>query len=205
MKKIKSVKKTRSAPLTSTVSPHNYAHLNEFVREVAGDEGLKIITCIGGEEVTDEKIEQNTQMKIAEIRSVLNHLHSYGLVEYRREKNMQTGWFTYTWKLNPNRALQNFITIKKKEYNALKVKLEQGDGAQIYRCQKQCKSLEFENAMEFNFRCPSCNCRLNIIDQEDELKKLEHKITILTNMYAPPVELIGKPTALGEKLTSFGR
>ncbi len=192
--------------LPKPIEKYKRNQLNEFVREIAGDEGLQIITCIGAAQVTDEKIEQDTKMKIAEIRSVLNHLHSYGLVEYKREKNMQTGWFTYTWKMNANQALQNFITLKKKEYDALKAKLDQGEGAQVYRCQKSCRPLEFEKAMEHSFKCPACNCRLNIVDQEDELKKLEGKINTLLSIHDPTSDVgIKLPSLSGEKMTTFNR
>ena len=180
-------------------------YLDVFVRELAGDEGCKIISCIGNTEVTDENIEQSTKMKIAEIRSVLNHLHSYGLVEYRREKNMQTGWFTYTWRLNANRALQNFISLKKREYETLKTRLEKGDGTQLYKCGKTCAMLEFEKAMESSFRCPGCKGKLNTIDETDELKKLEQKITALVTISnsAPVLPLPSSP--LSTKLTAFNK
>ncbi len=219
--KTKNPTKKTAAPLRSTALLKTTAQLqpaapldkfkqnqlNDFVREIAGEEGLQIISCIGPTEITDETIEQSTKMKIAEIRSVLNHLHSYGLVEYKREKNMQTGWFTYTWKLNTNRALQNFITMKKKEYDTLKMKLAQGEGAQIYRCQKSCSGLEFEKAMEHSFKCPACNCRLNIVDQEEELKKLEGKINTLLSIHTPVTDQATTklPPYTGEKLISFNR
>lgn len=184
----------------------NGEHISTFVREIAGEEGCKIISCIGGSEVTDEKIEQNTKMKIAEIRSVLNHLHSYGLVEYRREKNMQTGWFTYTWRLNPNRALQNFIASKRREYESLKTKLAAGDGTQIYKCGKACTTLEFEKAVEYSFRCPGCRGKLNVLDQEEELHKLEQKINTLVNIsVTTAAPETARPSVIGSKLTTFSK
>ncbi len=156
--------------------------LTLFIKELAGEEGVQIISCIGDSGTTDDKIEEVTKMKIAEIRSVLNHLHSYGLVEYTREKNLQTGWFTYTWRLNANRALQNFLVLKRREYEKLRTKLSSGDGVQLYRCQKSCNCLEFEKAIELGFRCPGCRGKLNVVDQEEELLKLERKITSLTSV-----------------------
>ncbi len=164
-------------------TPNNTnSYLTTFIKEVAGDEGLQIVSYIGESEVTDEKIEQHTKMKIAEIRSVLNHLHSYGLVEYKREKNLQTGWFTYTWRLNTNRALQNIILIKKREYEALKSKLENGEGAQLYKCGRKCCGLEFEKAIEHSFRCPDCKAKLNIVDHAEEMRELQQKIALLSSI-----------------------
>ncbi len=189
------VKNTKLKPVVKT---HRQKYVDSFVNEVAGKEGLKIVSCIGCEEVTDEKIEKQTKMKIAEIRSVLNHLHSYGLVEYKREKNLQTGWFTYTWKLNTNRALQNFVTIKKREYKQYKARLENGDGAQIYKCSKNCGGIEFEKAIEYSFRCPDCKGKLNIVNQEEEMKELEEKIEFLQKISKDYT-----PDELNKKVTNF--
>lgn len=204
MKKTAPLKKSVNAP---TNTQGDVGYIDNFVREIAGDEGCKIISCIGRSEVTDERIEQSTKMKIAEIRSVLNHLHSYGLVEYKREKNMQTGWFTYTWRLNPNRALQNFITAKKREYETLKTKLAAGDCAQAYKCSKLCAPVEFEKAVENSFRCLGCRGKLNALDQEEELRRLEQKISTLTTITSATPELATPPKTpgLGEKLTSFNK
>ena len=87
--------------------------LQSFVEESIGENGLMVFKSVG-DGATDELIENKTSLKLAEIRSLLNHLHSYGFVEYTREKNMQNGWFTYTWRLNSDRAMQNFLQIKKR-------------------------------------------------------------------------------------------
>ncbi len=189
--------KRKTLPKTSLPSQDEKGgQFNEFIRELAGDEGVSILACIGSEGTTDDKIENTTKMKIAEIRSILNHLHSYGLVEYAREKNLQTGWFTYTWKLNTNRALQNVLTNKRREYEQLRSKLSQGDGAQLYRCQKSCNCLEFEKAIEFSFRCPACRGKLNVVDQEEELRKMEKKINSLRSFadLTPDLTKLTTPT-----------
>ncbi len=155
--------------------PDFVRYLHEFVFESIGNKGLQILLCMG-DGATDEIIEEKTKLKIAEIRSILNHLHSYGFVEYTREKNMQNGWFTYTWKLNIDRAMQNFLLIKKREVEKLKSGLETEDGAVFYRCRKGCGKHDFDNAMEIRFRCPACNSDLKFLDNKQELKKAEVRI-----------------------------
>src|SRR3989344_7241720 len=89
--------------------------ITPFIKQVAGLKGMRIVKSIG-DGATDDKIEDDTKLKIPEIRSLLNVLHNHGIVEYAREKNLQTGWFTYTWKVNADRAFKNFISRKKGEY-----------------------------------------------------------------------------------------
>ncbi|MBI5228693.1 hypothetical protein HY991_01180 [Candidatus Micrarchaeota archaeon] len=152
--------------------------LESYIDEIAGKRGVKIVECIG-DGATDERIEQKTSIKIAEIRSILNHLHSYGIVDYVREKNLSSGWFTYTWRLCLDRALQNLLLVKKREYERLKNKLDFGVGYNIYCCKKGCMEIEFDAAMENRFRCMKCGGVLTQIDRQVEMKELEEKINII--------------------------
>jgi transcription initiation factor TFIIE subunit alpha len=150
-------------------------NISYFAREIAGNVGAKIVKSLG-DGVTDEKIEQKTSLKIPEIRSTLNKLHNFGIVEYTREKNAESGWYTYTWKLNIDRALRNFLSFKKKEYEELLRKANSLDGAVVYECRKGCIGLPFDAAIERNFSCPKCGSVLKCSGKERDLEKLEEKI-----------------------------
>lgn len=159
-------------------TPSSLKYLRQFVDEVAGEQGLKIANVVG-DGATDEKIEQKTSIKIAEVRSILNHLHSFGIVEYVREKNMTNGWFTYTWKLNQDRALQNFLAKKRKEHGELSKRLTSEAGVVFYKCRKGCSRMPFEHALDSRFRCPQCKALMTSSGGRDELKKLEGRIGVL--------------------------
>src|SRR3989338_10136364 len=128
--------------------------ITPFVKNVAGLKGLKVVTSIG-DGATDEQIEGKTNFKMAEIRALLNQLHEHGIVEYNREKNLQTGWFTYTWRVNTDRAFKNFITMKKSEYRELKGRIATQENTVFYSCTKECRRLPFDAAMESEFKCRS--------------------------------------------------
>ncbi len=149
-----------------------------YALEVAGSEGAQVAQTLG-DGATDEKIEKKTKMKVAEIRSVLNQLHEHGIVEYTREKNMTNGWFTYTWKINPDRAMRNFLTAKKREYEGLRSRAANEEGAQFYKCRKGCLRVPFDEAMEINFRCPECNGKMGFTANQGEMKAIEEKIGAL--------------------------
>ncbi len=151
-------------------------HLEAFIKEIAGKDGMYIIETIGDEGCTDEAIEQKTGIKIAEVRCILNHLHSYGVVEYRREKNMQNGWFTYTWNLNRERALSNYLSMKKREYDDLRARVAYAESACVYKCRKGCVRCEFDDAMENQFRCPKCKGMLRYENSEVDTRKIVERI-----------------------------
>lgn len=160
---------------------HGHEVLRGLVQGVAGESGGKILQNMG-DGATDEFIADKSGLKLAQVRSLLNHLHSYGIVEYTREKNIQTGWFTYTWRKNLGRFFQNFLTMKKKEYEGLRDQLSKAEGAQFYKCKKACVRMPFDRAMEIKFKCPGCRQVLNFVRSEDELAQLEHHIGALENV-----------------------
>jgi len=149
--------------------------ISDYVKNVAGMKGLKVVKSIGGG-ATDETIEDKTQFKMAEIRSLLNVLHNHGIVEYTREKNLQTGWFTYTWKVNADRAFKNFILVKKNEYVDLRKKISSEENTVFYQCRKACHRMPFDNAIETKFVCPKCDGKMNALDNAGQVGEYRKRL-----------------------------
>ncbi len=161
--------------------PANSANpFDELIQELAGKPGVKIVRSIPVAGATDSQIESTTKEKMADIRKILNVLHNYGAVEYTREKNMSSGWYTYTWKKTEARAIQNLLLVRKREFNSLKQKLSgDGENSFIYACSRECAPLAFSEAAENNFSCPHCKNGLKSHDATSKLLKLEKKISAL--------------------------
>ena len=160
-----------------------HPHLKTFILEVSGKKGLQVAQIVG-EGATDEKIEKKTngKYKMAEIRAILNQLHKHGIVEYVREKNLSNGWFTYTWQINPERATQNFLSAKRREYEDLHQKLSSEEGVLFYKCRNGCSKVAFDLAMETEFKCPDCNGKMKHADNRDELKEINQKLSALSQI-----------------------
>ena len=150
-------------------------YIREFINETIGEKGILVLENIG-DGATDELIEEKTKLKLAEIRSILNHLHSYGFVEYTREKNLINGWFKYTWREDIGKAKQNFLLYKKREYEKLRRFMKSAEETVFYKCRKGCAKLKFEDAFESKFKCPSCRHDLKYTNSVEELKKIEYEI-----------------------------
>ena len=148
---------------------------NEYVKNVGGRKGRGIVDAIG-DGATDEHIEKRTNYKMTEIRSLLNRLQDAGVVEYSRVKNMQSGWFTYTWRVNRTRATANYMTQLRRKYGELLRARETLNGAQIYKCPRGCAKIPFEEALEAAFRCPKCERKMRSVDASKERRELEKQI-----------------------------
>ncbi|VVB70150.1 Transcription factor E [uncultured archaeon] len=170
----KTVKKTteKKAAVKTT---EKYDHLYDFVQKISGDNGLKVFQIIG-DGVTDDVIEKKANIKVAEVRSILNHLHSFGVVDYSREKNLTTGWYTYTWKINEERAVQNYIQSLKKEKKMLAERASGLDNTVTFYSKKTGRSFSFEEAFENQFKCPETGNTLKEIDKNQERKSISKRI-----------------------------
>ncbi len=152
--------------------------INAYAMEIGGDRAVRIAQCLG-DGATDEKIEKKTKLKVAEIRAVLNQLHQHGVVDYTREKNMENGWFTYTWRIDADRAMRNLLSAKKQQYQKLRDQMQSEEGTLFYKCRKSCLRMAFDDAMESDFRCPECKGQMRYANNNGELKGLEQKIGAL--------------------------
>ena len=93
------------------------AYLNKLV----GEEGLRIVECIPGEEITDERLAELTGISLNTVRRTLYLLYEHRLAIYRRKRDPDSGWLTYLWQLCP----ENFDKALESEAKRLLRKLDE--------------------------------------------------------------------------------
>ena len=153
--------------------------VQDFVKRVGGDYGIDVLRIMAeaGEPVTDEYIAGFLGVKVTVVRTVLNRFHFWGVVDYDKERDPDTGWYTYTWKIRVDRlreALLNDIDEKEKE---IIEKLEELESFMFFECPEGHERVTFEVAMEMNFTCPVCGGPLKPIDAEKEKAELRNQLT----------------------------
>ncbi|MBN1328465.1 MAG: transcription factor [Candidatus Heimdallarchaeota archaeon] len=156
----------------------DYNLLESVVREIGGDEAVKVAALLDPtEETTDEAIAAGAEMKLNAVRKVLYRLYDARLAEFRRIRDKSTGWFIYFWRLKPNRVEELVISRKKTVYRKLKARLDYEEKYHFFKCdQDYCPRYTFDEAMENNFRCPECNGELRAFNNADIVKKLSEKV-----------------------------
>jgi len=90
-----------------------------------------------------------------------------------REKDSETGWYSYSWSLNHDR-MQRWATSQTNKLNSLCE-----DDGQYYFCPSCGMSSisNFEAASNWEFRCESCNRLLEFIDDK-KMNELMDKIRV---------------------------
>lgn len=153
-----------------------------YLINLVGEEGFKVVKNMPEGEVTDEKISQETDVLLNIVRRTLFILYENRLAVYRRERDSDSGWLTYLWKLDLDNLNSQLEIEAKKLLKNLKTKLEFENNKVFYVCEKQDGRFLFETAAELEFICPICGGELKFQENELTIKALKQRISQLEEM-----------------------
>jgi len=153
-----------------------------YLINLVGTEGYKVVRNMPKGEVTDEQIAEETGVLLNIVRRTLFILYENRLAVYRRERDTDSGWLTYLWKLDLSNLESQLELEAKKLLKNLKAKLEFEQDRVFYACDKQDVRVLFEQAAELEFKCPVCEGALEYQDNEPVIKALKLRIAELEKM-----------------------
>jgi transcription initiation factor TFIIE subunit alpha len=147
-----------------------------YISKLVGDDGIviveKMIESVPDIEVTDEKVAEISGINLNMVRKTLYILYENHLAQYRRERDKDSGWLTYLWKLD----LENTEHMVKNETRKLIKKLEirlAFENNEFYVCQSEPPHrLLFNLAMDSNFMCPVDQTSLVYLDNSEDKKAI---------------------------------
>jgi transcription initiation factor TFIIE subunit alpha len=162
------------------IAPHSHASrgmqgwktqllANPCVRQMlinlAGEHTLHVISEFQAQ-MSDEEIAKRTKLRTSDVRVVLNKLHSCGLVGYSRSRDKNSGWYSYVWKMNNDKA-KEIITHLMADSGFEHAEVTEGnEDGEFYKC-CNCdagKPIPFEEASNLYFKCASCGSNLEFRD-----------------------------------------
>lgn len=144
------------------------AQARQWLVELGGENTLEVIRNLPAVP-NDEELSKKLKIKVSDVRASLNKLHNEGLVTYIRDKNSETGWYSYAWLLNDEK-IRRWVDAKMQSTDMYKPQ----EGVEFYFC-KDCgldSAVKFEVAAEHSFKCPSCSSPLDFLD-EQKLEKFK--------------------------------
>ena len=150
-----------------------------YFMNLVGEEGYKVVKDMPEGEITDEKIAEVTEVSLNIVRRTLFILYENRLAGYRRERDTDSGWLTYLWKLDMSHLNRQLDMESKKLLKNLKTKLEFEEDKVFYVCQKNCARLLFDDATEMEFMCPMCGGELEFQENEPTINALKQRISEL--------------------------
>lgn len=177
--------------------------LSSFLYIIGGDVAIEVgIELLASEnkDITDEDITENIKqrlendgsdvdfepddteiLKLNTVRKTLYKLYSEKLAQFRRIRDKSTGWFIYYWWHEFERIEEILSEKKKLNERKLRERLQYEEDNYFFTCQNcndQNLKYIFEQAFEFNFRCPECGGPLEAQNNQEIIQFLKEKITL---------------------------
>ncbi|MBW2998531.1 hypothetical protein KY321_03240 [Candidatus Woesearchaeota archaeon] len=151
----------------------NKENITSVVSDLVGEDALDIVFYLKGKkDVSEFIIAEDTEIEIHAVRNILYRLNNDNLVSYIRKKDKIKGWYISYWTFLDDRVPEMFYKIKEKRLKKFKERLEkeQDNVGNFYLCPSGCVRLDFDSAMDFDFKCHECGSLLN---QQDNIKTIE--------------------------------
>ncbi len=151
--------------------------VEKVVVEVAGQEVIQLAKALKGREnVSEYKLASELKKEINYVRNMLYKLHDVNLVSFIRKKDKQKGWYIYYWTFNNNQVKHLLNRIKNNKMEKLRERLEREKNNQFYKCSNSCVRLNFDQSVDYGYKCPECGELLNLEDNREKIKEIESSI-----------------------------
>lgn len=145
--------------------------IKNVVRELVSEEGIPIVLyLIGKTKVSEFTIANDLDMEIHKARNLLYKLFEHNILSFIRKKDKIKGWYICYWDFNEKSIPFLDEKIKKNKLQKLQERLEKESSATFYMCKNACTRMDFEKAMEFNFKCPECG---ELMDEQNNQRTIE--------------------------------
>ena len=88
--------------------------LSKAAKLFGGEDATNVVNgLLKLETATDDEIAKESEVSLNVVRKVLYKLYDHSLITCTRERNDQTGWYTFRWQIQPSQ-LDAFIRISKR-------------------------------------------------------------------------------------------
>ncbi len=165
-KKTKPKKPKKTAPKPTAKEDF----LSEVIKEVVGEDVLPLVRVLKNKKNFSEfKLAETIKKEINIVRNMLYRLYDHNLVTFMRKKDKKKGWYIYYWTFNPKRVKELVRNLKKTKVEKLKERIEREKSTNFFTCANKCIRLDFDQATEFEYKCPECG---EILQQEDNTKRI---------------------------------
>jgi len=141
------------------------------VKELVSEEATPIVLyLIGKTKVSEFVIAADLDFEIHKARNLLYKLLEHNILYFHRKKDKIKGWYICYWDFNEKIITFLDEKIKSGKLTKLKERLEKESSSTFYMCKNACTRMDFEKAMEFNFKCPECG---ELMDEQNNSRTVE--------------------------------
>lgn len=147
-----------------------------YLTRMVGEEGLTLLENFDRTiEKTDEELAEETGINLNSVRNTLYTLYGKQLAQYRREKNQETGWLTYKWKLRLDNLNDALTEDMEEALEKLSARERYEDENDFYICNNCGIVYTFTDALALEFAC-RCGTQMEHYDNELLLNALKKRV-----------------------------
>ena len=151
--------------------------VEDVVTEVAGEDVVPLINALKNKKnVSEFKLAETIKQEVNTTRNMLYRLYDNNLVSFVRKKDKKKGWYIYYWTFDAKKIKHLLSNLRKKRLSKLKDRLEREKANHFYTCKDKCIRLDFDQSMDFEFKCPECGELIEQEDNSEEIIKIETEI-----------------------------
>ena len=156
--------------------------LNAVIEEIAGEDVVPLVNKLKNKKnISEFKLAESIGKEINVTRNMLYRLYNANLVSFTRKKDKKKGWYIYYWTFDMKKIKFLVFKLKKRKLERLKERLEREKNEQFFLCPNKCIRLDFEQSMNFEFKCPECGVLIEQEDNTQKIKDIESEIKEIEN------------------------
>lgn len=172
--------------------PEDIQYISNDINETVDKTIIPIIKSLTEGIETDEEIAEKTGIKLNIVRKMLYKLYDLRIANYKRSKDPETQWFTYSWKFEENELISRIKKDSETELNELNEALNNEEQNMFFVCPYGHVRFDFDTAADpyYEFLCPACNEELEYQDNTEIIENLKKDIAIVEGNYNSFLEKI---------------
>ena len=148
------------------------------IRETVEETIIPIINALDEGIETDEEIAEKTGIKLNIVRKILYKLYDLKIANYKRSKDPETQWFTYSWKFDKEELINQINKESEGELDELNRQLEYEENNMFFICPEGHVRYNFDEASDEEFLCV-CGKELQFQDNSDVIDQLKQNIKMI--------------------------
>lgn len=138
-------------------------------------------------ELSEFKLAKLLREDINSVRTKLYHLQQHNLLNSRKRKSEESGWYVYYWSLNPKGFRDMGAELVKARLREVEEEIEKLQRENQVVCPNGCLSLSNEDALEMNYQCCECGALLTPANHDKRIERLNAlRDRLMKSMGKPP-------------------
>ena len=159
------------------LSQEDIQYIANDIQETVEKTIIPIINALIDGVETDEEIANKTEIKLNIVRKILYKLYDLKIANYKRSKDPETQWFSYSWKFDEEELIRQINEECEEELNELNAQLESEENNMFFICPTGHVRYNFDEASDEEFLCV-CGEELEFQDNADIIKQIKKNIKL---------------------------